>query len=215
MGGIIGKELKANRIDYVVVEKNKENLADEDVLYIVGDAIDDDVLKRAGISRAKGLISVLPSDAENLYVVLSGRELNPDLFIVARSVNVEAEAKLRRAGADRVVSPYHIGGLRIAHTVLRPTVVDFIEFATRSEHLDIQIEECEVKKGSTLAGKTIESCRIREETGVIIVAIKRTDGKMEFNPDPVAEIKKGDILIALGELSGLQILEKMCCDKSI
>ncbi len=210
MGNIIGKELKANGIDFVVIEKNKENIRDEDILYLLGDATNDEVLKKAGIKRAKGLISVLPSDAENLYVVLSAKELNPDLFLVARSVSVETETKLRRAGADRVVSPYHIGGLRIAHTVLRPTVVDFLEFATGSEHLDIQIEECEVKKDSELAGKTIELCRIRENTGVIIVAIKRADGRMEFNPDPKTSIMDGDILIALGELKGLQLLEKMC-----
>ncbi len=210
MGSIIGKELKANGIDFVVIEKNRENLRNEDILYIHGDATNDEVLKKAGITRARGLISVLPSDAENLYVVLSGKELNPSLFIVTRSVSVEAETKLKRAGADRVISPYHIGGLRIAHTVLRPTVVDFLEFATRSEHLDIQIEECEVKKNSELAGKTIELCRIRENTGVIIVAIKRMDGRMEFNPDPKTLISEGDILIALGELKGLQLLGKMC-----
>jgi len=142
MGSIIVKELKANNIPVVIIEKNKANLPeDEDIIYIEGDATHDEVLKSAGIEKAAGLITVLPSDAENLYVVLSARELNPNLFIVARAVDKEAEPKLKRAGASKVVSPYFIGGLRIAHTVLRPTVVDFLEFATRSEHIEIQIEE--------------------------------------------------------------------------
>lgn len=210
MGSIIVRELKANNIPVVIIEKNKVNLPEnEDFVYVEGDATHDDVLKSAGIEKAQGLITVLPSDAENLYVVLSAREINPNLFIVARAVDKEAEPKLKRAGANKVVSPYFIGGLRIAHTVLRPTVVDFLEFATRSEHIEIQIEEIEVSPKSSLVGKTIAQSGIGRDIGVIILGIKRADGRMKFNPTSQTLIKEKDTLIVIGQIDKLSILEKL------
>ncbi len=209
MGRIIAKELQANNVPFVVIEKDEQNLPEDDIIYIKGDATKDEVLREAGIERAKGLISVLSQDTENLYVVLSAKGLNPELFIVARAAEEGAEVKLKRAGADRVVSPYHIGGLRIAHTVLRPTVVDFLEFATRAEHLEIQIEEIPVVETSVLVGKTIGESGIGKEIGAIIIGIKRSDGSMEFNPTSQTKIKAGDILIVLGEAPKLSVLEKM------
>jgi voltage-gated potassium channel len=210
MGSIIVKELLANKLPVVVIEKNKAFIPeDEEIICIEGDATRDETLKSAGIEKAKGLITVLPTDAENLYVVLSARGLNPDLFIVARATEKGAEIKLKRAGANKVVSPYLIGGLRIAHTVLRPTVVDFLEFATRSEHLEIQIEEIEVLPQSKLVGKTIGQSGIGREIGAIIVGIKRADGRMKFNPTSQTIIKEGDILIVVGEIDKLSLLENM------
>lgn len=210
MGSIIAKELKANSIPVVIIEKNESNISEqEDLLYVIGDATHDQVLKSAGIEKAKGLITVLPSDAENLYVVLSARELNQNLFIVARAVEKEAEAKLKRAGANRVVSPYFIGGLRIAHTVLRPTVVDFLEFVTRSEYAEIQIEEVEVSPQSKLIGKTIAQSGIGRDIGVIIIGIKRADGRMKFNPTSQTLIKESDTLIVVGQTDKLSILEEL------
>ncbi len=210
MGSIIVKELKASNIPVVIIEKNKANLQqEEDIVYIEGDATHDEVLISAGIQRAKGLISVLPSDAENLYVVLSARELNKNLFIVARAVDKEAEHKLKRAGADRVVSPYFIGGLRMAHTVLRPTVVDFLEFATRAEYAEIQIEEIEISKKSSLIGKTIGQSGMGRDLGVIIIGIKRSDGRMKFNPTSQTLIKDGDTLIVIGHSDKLSELERL------
>lgn len=215
MGKIITRELRSNNIPFVIIEKNRENLPDEeDFLYIEGDATKDEVLRGAGIERAKGLITVLSSDIENLYVVLSAKGLNPDLFIVARAAEEGAEIKLKRAGADRVVSPYHIGGLRIAHTVLRPTVVDFLEFATRSEHVEIQIEEIPVEKGSLLTGKTIGESDIKKDIGAIIIGIKRADGSMKFNPTSQTKIEEGDTLIVLGEAKSLLLLERMASPKN-
>ncbi len=132
MGSIICNELMQSNSPFVVIESSSELLADldADILSLQGDATQDSILKQAGIDKAKGLISVLSSDANNLYVVLSARGLNPDLRIVARASDEGAEQKLKRAGADNVVSPYYIGGLRIAHTLIKPAVVDFIEFAT-------------------------------------------------------------------------------------
>lgn len=211
MGRIICRELKEKNIKFVVIEKNAENIPIErqDMLIFEGDATKDETLKEMGIERAKGLISVLPTDAENLFVVLSARELNPNLFIVARAGEEGSEQKLLRAGADRVVSPYHIGGLRIAHTVLKPAVVDFIEFATKSGNIDLQMEEITIKEGSKLTGFTLDECGIGRDLGIIIVAIKKPTGDMRFNPTFRTTIKAGDTLIALGEASKLKILEEM------
>jgi voltage-gated potassium channel len=152
---------------------------------------------------------VLPTDAENLFVVLSARGLNPHLFIVARAGEEGSENKLVRAGADKVVSPYHIGGLRIAHTVLKPAVVDFIEFATKSGNIDLQMEEVLISESSELVGKSLDECGIGRELGIIIVAIKKPNGEMKFNPTFKSAIKTGDTLIALGESTKLKNLEVM------
>ena len=214
MGQIICKELKAHGMPFVVIEKEPHELdADEENVFIFGDATKDELLKKAGIERARGLISVLSTDAQNLFVVLSARELNPDLLIVARAGEEGSEQKLLRAGADRVVSPYHIGGLRIAHTVLKPAVVDFLEFATRSGNIELQMEELEVQEGSELAEKTIHESGIGRNFGVIVVAIKRKEGEMKFNPVHNTKIHAGDTLIAIGEVPKLKELEKMAAKK--
>ena len=210
IGKIIARELKGKNSSLVIIEKRTEILGEkEDILILEGDATKDEILKRAGIEKAKCLISVLPTDAENLFVVLSARVLKPDLFIVARASEEGSEQKLLRAGADRVVSPYHIGGLRIAHTVLKPAVVDFIEFATKSGNIDLQIEEITIQEGSRLSGLTLDECGIGRELGIIILAIKHLSGGMKFNPTFRSAIMAGDTLIAVGETSKLKILEDM------
>ena len=212
MGKIVARELKHEKLKFAVIEKNEVILdADEKngTLIIQGDATSDDLLKRVGIERAKCLISVLPTDAENLYVVLSARGLKPDLLIVARAGEEGSEQKLLRAGADRVVSPYHIGGLRMAHTVLKPAVVDFIEFATKSGNIDLQIEEITIQEGSQLVNLSLDECGIGRDLGIIIVAIKQKTGEMKFNPTFRTAIQVGDTLIAVGETSKLAVLEKM------
>ncbi len=211
MGRIICRELKAEKVPFIVVEKKPGGLLEEpkDILLFEGDATSDEVLKEVGIEKAKGLISVLPTDAENLYVVLSARGLNPALQIVARAGEEGSGQKLLRAGADRVVSPYHIGGLRIAHTVLKPAVVDFIEFATKSGNIDLQMEEIYITEDSGLAGLTLDECGFGRELGVIIVAIKQSSGEMRFNPTFRSAVTAGDTLIALGEGGKLKILEDM------
>ena len=215
MGKIICRELKAEHLPFVAIEKNADTgKMPDDLLLISGDATNDEVLRDVGIERAKGLISVLPTDALNLYVVLSARELNSDLQIVARAGEEGSEKKLLRAGADKVVSPYHIGGLRIAHTILRPAVVDFIEFATKTGNLELQMEEVKIPEGSVMAGVSLDQCGIGRELGVIIVGIKRSTGEMRFNPTSRSSIKAGDTLIALGEISKLKILEEMSKKKS-
>jgi voltage-gated potassium channel len=209
MGRIICNELRADGVPFAVVEKEPAAQADEDIILFKGDATRDEALKDLHIERAKGLISVLPTDAENLFVVLSARGLNPRLQIVARAGEEGSERKLLRAGADRVVSPYHIGGLRIAQTILKPAVVDFIEFATKSGNIDLQMEEVVIQEDSELVGRTLDESGIGRELGVIIVAIKDLSGDMKFNPTSRSTIKAGNTLIALGETSKLKVLEGM------
>ncbi len=210
MGSIICNELSHNKAPFVVLEGDPEIVAsmDADTLTLQGDATQDSVLKEAGIDRAKGLISVLSSDANNLYVVLSARGLNQNLRIVARASDEGAEQKLKRAGADSVVSPYFIGGLRIAHTLIKPAVVDFIEFATRSGNLELQMEEVKVPASSPIVHQSLHESGIDKNLGIIIVAIKRDSGEMEFNPTSSSKIETGDILIAMGETKRLQALEE-------
>ena len=214
MGRIICNELKAKNVPFVVVEKELPELdpefdADEKIVFVYGDATKDEILRQSGIEKARGLISVLSTDAQNLYVVLSARELKPSLFIVARAGEEGSGQKLLRAGADRVVSPYHIGGLRIAQTVLKPAVMDFLEFATRSGNLELQMEEIPVEEDALISGKTIHETGVGRELGVIIVAIKRKDGDMKFNPVHNTLVKAGDTLIAMGETEKLKALEKL------
>ncbi len=211
MGKIVCKEMIQNKANFIVVEKNPDVLSSmgKDILSLQGDSTQDSVLKDAGIERALGLISVLSTDADNLYVVLSARGLNPKLRIVARASEEGAGQKLLRAGADKVISPYHLGGLRIAHTILKPAVVDFIEFATRSGNIELQMEEIKVKGTSHIINRSLDECGIRKELGIIIVAIKRETGEMEFNPTSTSVIKPGDTLVAMGETKQLEELENL------
>ncbi len=210
MGRIICNELKVNGIKFVVIEKNKENIPEEqDLLYIIGDATKDEVLKEAGITYAKGIISVLPSDAENLYVVVSSRFLNPKLFIVVRATDEEARTKLKMAGANKVICPYYTGGLRIAHTVLRPNVIDFLEFATGSEYKDVQIEEIEISSNSSLIKKSLKDAEIGSKFGVIVIGIKRAEGEIELNPSADTIISPKDILIIIGKSEKIEKFTKV------
>jgi voltage-gated potassium channel len=213
MGKIVAKELREEGVKFVVIEKRPAQYEGGEVLILKGDATRDETLIEAGIDRAAGLISVLPTDAENLFAVLSARGLNPNLLIVARAIEEGSERKLLRAGATKVVSPYHIGGLRMAHTVLKPTVVDFLEFATKSGNLELQIEEIQIQEKSELIGLTLEECGIGRDLGVIIVAIKQPTGDTRFNPTFRSTVKPGDTLIALGEQSKLRMVEEMAQGK--
>ncbi|MBC8549997.1 MAG: potassium channel protein [Candidatus Brocadiales bacterium] len=214
MGKVICTELKRKGIPFVIVEKESQELdVDDEAIIIYGDATKDELLKSVGIERAKGLISVLDSDAQNLYVVLSARGLNKDLFIVARANEEGSDYKLTRAGADKVVSPYHIGGLRIAHTILKPTVVDFLELTAKAGNMEIQIEEVVVEEASALANKTIKDADIRAKNWVVIVALKKENGKILFNPRAHTLIEVGDKVAVIGEPEHFSQFEKMAKGK--
>ncbi len=201
MGRLTCQEFSAHQLPFVVIDEHEELLEDFDIPYGIplhGDATSDETLQKAGVTRARALVAVAGSDADNLYITMSARLLNERLLIVARAEDEGAQSKLIRAGANRVVSPYIIGGSQVAHAVLRPTVVDFIELATRTEHLELQIEETQIAAGSPLAGSNIQNAQLRRDLGLIIVAIKKPDGRMHFNPAPDTVMQGGDILIALG-----------------
>jgi voltage-gated potassium channel len=212
MGRLVCRDFSSRGLPFVLIDRSEELLRGFDLPHgvaLAGDATSDDVLKRAGVERARSLVTVAASDADNLYITMSARFLNERLFIVARAENEEAEKKLVRAGANRVVSPYAIGGQRVAQAVLRPAVMDFIELATRSEHLELQIEETGVQPGSSIAGRTVRDSGLRRELGVIVVAIKKPDGRMQFNPDSDLRIEAGDVLITLGHRQQLDRLEQL------
>jgi voltage-gated potassium channel len=212
MGRAVCREFSRQGLPFVVVDRRQDVLTTFDLphgLVLVGDATDDGVLRRAGVERARALVTVAASDADNLYITLSARLLNDRLFIVARAEADLAEQKLTRAGADRVVSPYSLGGFNVAQAVLRPTVVDFIDLATRTEHLELQIEEVKVQAGSRLAGGNLRDSRLRQDLGVIIVAIKKADGPMQYNPSGDAVMGADDTLIVLGKPAQLAELDKL------
>ena len=212
IGSMICRELAANGVPFVIVEHNTEvleRIEDDRYLWMKGDATQDDTLIKAGIQQAIGLVSVVTSDSENVYITLTARGLNSKLHILARSGEEGTELKLKRAGANKVVSPYAIGGMRMAQSILRPNVVDFIEIATASEHLDLQMEEISIPEDSDFAGQTLVSSGFRKETGVIIVGIKKAYGHMIFNPNPHDALDEGDTLIVLGDPQSVDKLEGM------
>lgn len=212
IGRMVVKELLAKPLPVVVIEKDHTiaaQLDPEKVNIIEGDATSEEALTAAGIERAKVLVSVVSSDAENLYIVLTARGLNKNLFIVARAGEEKSEQKLIQAGANKVISPYVIGGMRIAQAVLRPNVVDFIELATHSEHMELQMEEIAIQQDSKLEGKSLKDSGIRIELGIIVVAIKKKTGHMEYNPPANYVLSAEDTLIVLGQPDRIKQLEKL------
>ena len=211
MGRIVCKELAAKPVPFVVVEKAPEALRyaeQEEYLCVEGDATEDSVLVEAGIQRARALVAALPTDSENVYVVLTGRELNSHLLIVARAEDDRSERKLLHAGATRVVSPYVIGGHRMAHALLRPAVLDVLDLATHYRSIELQIEEAAVQHGGFGEGLTLLESGIRERLGIIVIAIKKANGDMLFNPTPDSRIEAGDRLVLMGQTQNLRELER-------
>lgn len=211
IGEIIARQLKERGLSLVIIENDPallSHLEASGYSFISGDATREEVLVEAGIERARGLISVVSTDAANVYVVLTARSLNPRLFIVARGEEAGAENKLLRAGADKVESPYRIGGQKMAHTILHPTVVTFMELAMK-EGVEWSMEEIAVGQTSPLLGVPLADSGIRQKLDLILVAIKRDGGDMLFNPSHDTPILAGDTLIALGLRKNLDALEAM------
>ena len=211
IGEIIARQLTQSRIPLVIIENDPETLGRlevSDFSYVSGDATREEVLLEAGIERAKGLVAVISSDAGNVYITLTARGLNPNLFIVARGEETGSEQKLLRAGADKVESPHVMGGRKMAHTILRPTVVTFMELAMQ-EGIEWSMEEIAVGGSSPLLGMPLKDTEIRRKLNLIVVAIKRADGEMLFNPTPDNTLRAGDTLIVLGLRKNLEALEEM------
>jgi voltage-gated potassium channel len=210
IGSTVARQFRRQQVPYVVVERDPGRLhtaMEEGSLVFEGDASREEVLKRVGIARARGFIAAVGTDAENVYAVLSARVLRPDLFIVSRAETEDATIKLKRAGADRVISPYQIGAVQIAQTALRPAVVDFVELATSTDNLELAMEEITIAPQSPLANTSILDANLRQRFGVIVVGIQREDRRMEFNPEPDTAIRPADKLVVLGRPDSLKKLE--------
>ena len=210
IGSIVAHQFRRQDVPFVVIERDPARLQtaiEDGSLAVEADASNEEILKRVGIERARGFIAAVGTDAENVYAVLSARLMRPDLFIVSRAETDDAALKLKRAGANRVISPYHIGAVQIAQTALRPAVVDFMDLATNTENLDLALEEIPIASASRLADKSILDADLRKRHGVIVIGIQRLAGAMEFNPEPDMTMHVGDKLVVLGKPDALKDLE--------
>ncbi len=212
IGQVISEILEDAGRPFVVIERDPEVLREIDQLGYIsveGEAEEDEILHVAGIEKASGLIAVVSTDADNLFITLTARGLNPSLFILARSSGSKGtRTKLLRAGASKVISPYYIGARRMAQLLLRPTVTDFIDLAMYAGELGLRLEEILVSENAAFAGKNLMESGIRKRHDIIVVAIKRDAGDMLFNPKPDTMILPGDIMIVLGEADHIIALEK-------
>ena len=213
MGRIIHEGLTTGGIDTVIIEQDPEiadELADRNILHIRGDATKDDVLDSAGLERARGLVCVLPTDAENVFSVLTARGIKPECFIVSRALEPETEKKLKRAGADRVVKPVEIAGNRLVHLLLRPGVMDFIDLVVRGTSMDLQIEELEIGPDSPMVKRRISEFINREDLNMLVIGIYRDNGDFVYNPTADDIIQANDRLIALGREHDFTELKQLC-----
>jgi len=212
IGSVLCRKLKQSHIALVVVDKDPDltTLLDEDgVLYVSAEATVEANLIRAGIQRAKGLIAVLATDTDNVFLTLTARQLCPDLFILARSGHQASKSKLTAAGANRVESPYDMGAVRMAQRIIRPTVTSFLDLAFTHKRKDILMEEIPVSPSSSLADVMLKDSGIRQRFNLIIIAIEKADGSMLFNPSFEAYLKGGDTVIAVGEEENLRGLQEI------
>jgi voltage-gated potassium channel len=211
IGEVVCRELASKPAPFVVIEQQEERIREAEAnqyLVLQGDATEEKTLLAVGVRQARGLFAALATDAGNVFVTLTAKELNPALFVVARAETERSERTLLRSGADKVISPYAMGGHRMAQAALRPAVVDIIDLATHHQSLELQLEEIPVPVSSPCNGAALRDSGLWEQPGVMVVAIKRASGKMLFNPAPGEKIEAGDSLIALAETPQLKEIER-------
>ncbi len=202
----------SKHISIVVIERDPDRIAkleSRNLLHVPGEATDEENLIKAGVKEAQGLVAVLKTDSDNVYVTLTARQLNPKLFIIARAGEMKSENKLRAAGANKVVSPYQMGGQRIAQMIARPTVTDFLDLTFMDGTRDIYMEEILVNPSSKLVDVALQDSGIRQQFDLIIVAIRKAEGGMLFNPSSQARLHGGDTVVVIGEKHHLQGLQKV------
>ncbi len=218
MGRVVRERLEEEKLPFIVVDNNENKLADlmqtHKCPFLKGDATQEEVLIKAGLKNAKGLAALLPSDADNLYLVLTVRLINPSVFILSKALDEEAEKKILQIGANRVVSPFKLSGLKIAQGLIRPTLVDFMDLIIRRKELALFIEEFVVKKDSRIVNSTLKQCDIRRTANVIVVAIKKPGEDIVFNPSPDFQIDTGDILLVLGDEKEVSQFENVYLGRS-
>jgi voltage-gated potassium channel len=212
VGRRVAEEMDDAGIPYVVLDFNPEVIAlarEAGVPYVEGRGTEDEDLEAAGLLRARGILAASDSDPDNLYIVLSARAARPDLTIVARAADEQAEKKLRLAGADRVVQPYSAAGIEMAKLAIKPQVAAFLDIVSTHGGPDLRFEEIEVKASCPQAGRSIGELRVRSETGALIVALRKQDGSFDTTPDPDATLDVGDVMIVVGTAPELRRVEEL------
>jgi voltage-gated potassium channel len=210
VGRRVADEFAANHVPFVVLDFSEDAIEaaqEAGVLFVEGNGVEDEDLAQAGLERARGLVASSDSDADNLYITLSARAARPGLWIVARASDEDAQRKLKLAGADRVVMPYATAGRVMANLVLKPQVTAFLDTVMTAEGDDFRLEEIEVTDTCARAGRTLRDLRVREETGAMIVAVRKPDGRFDTTPDPGELIEAGDVLIGVGTAEEIRRLE--------
>jgi voltage-gated potassium channel len=209
VGHAVADDLVEAGQSVVIIDLDADRVANVSYPTVVGDATLDSTLRAAGIERAKALVAALEGDAENLFVTLSARAIVPELFIVARARQDESVPKLANAGADRVVNPQELGAARMASFVARPHVAEFVDVVMHERSLEFRMQEYDVPEGSTLAGQTLREADLRKRAGVLVLALRRTDGTFTTNPDPDIVIEPHQVLIAVGTDTDFDRLDKI------
>jgi voltage-gated potassium channel len=198
VGKTVAEYAKGYGMDVVVIDNDPDQLAETERSHVVGDATVDSVLVEAGIDRARALVAALAEDADNLFVTLTARGLNPKLFIVARARVASSEAKLLQAGADRVVNPQQLGGARMAAFANQPHVAEFLDVVMHDGHLDYRLEEVVIPSGSPVAGRTLREAQLRDRTGALVLATRDRQGEFRTNPGPDDRLDAETVLIVIG-----------------
>lgn len=212
IGRVLAHYLTERYLNVVIIEKDacrQERMDEDGVLYLIGEATDENLLIKAGIKKAKGLVTAVATDADNVFLTLIAKQLNPNLFIVARAIQNTAKRTLQAAGAGKVISPYDLGARRMAHAILRPTVIKFLELAFTDDTTDVQVEEIRVRDTSRLLNVELKNSGIRQKLDLIILTIKKADGSMIFNPKADTRIETDDTLVVVGRAKSVIRLEQM------
>ncbi len=206
VGGLVAEELAAAEMPLVIIERNPDRLPEIErhgFLHLLGDATEEKVLRDAGLERAKVLVTAMPTDAETVFITLTARQMAPKVMIVARAEQPSTQKKLRQAGADHVVLPAAIGAHRIVSLLTNPSAVEFTELVTQRSHLAIEMDDVPIKVADTLLGRTLRDADIGRRTGVIVIAVKRADGRVEFPPSGDEPFAQGDSIVILGRRANL------------
>jgi voltage-gated potassium channel len=212
VGHQVVADLQSEKIPVVVIDSKPETAQELEVMgipYFIGSAASDDLLKKAGIDHAKAVMACADSDAENVFITLSAKSVNPKVFLVARAAFAGTEQKLRMAGADRVISPYFIAGRRMAAMAMRPIAIDYLDMVMHSEHLELSLHEFSVEKGSKVIGKSLQDANLRQQCGATILAIRKSDGGFNLQPIGTTVIEQGDVLVAIGTKDQLELMGKI------
>jgi voltage-gated potassium channel len=216
VGQIVIEQFRQKGLDFVVIEKNEERsneLVEEGVLVIKDDATSEDALMKARLMDAKSIVCTLSNDAENVFTVLTARQINPKIYIIAKAIEKGAHGKLLRAGANNTISPNEIGGRRIAAMVIRPTIKSFLDIITQIDEVSLDMEEVSICAGSEMAGNTLGESRIPERSGLIVLAIRKSgENRLRFNPNSATILHEGDIMMVLGRSTQVDNLRGMACE---